>query len=103
MSLCFFHLVLKQVNIVVVDNINYPYEKNCVSDIVKNLNVKVFNLMLRTNETRFMEWHETCKCECKFGANGCNNKQRWNKNKCRCKCKKLVDKGVCDKILYLES
>ena len=24
--------------------------------------------MLRTNETRYIEWHETCKCECKFGA-----------------------------------
>ena len=23
--------------------------------------------MSRTNETKFIEWHETCKCECKFG------------------------------------
>ena len=53
--------------------------------------------MSRTNETRHIEWPETCKCECKFGANVCNNKQRWNKNKCRCECKKLIDKGVCDK------
>ena len=44
-----------------------------------------------------MIWHETCKCECKFGANICNNKQRWNKNKCRCECKELIDKRVCDK------
>ena len=56
------------------NNINYPYAKICVPDVVKNLNVKVFNLMSRTNETRFIEWHETCKCECKFGANVCNNK-----------------------------
>ena len=68
-----------------------------VSDVVKNLNVKVFNLMSRTNETRHIEWNETCKCECKFGANICNNKQRWNNNKCRCECKELNDKGVCDK------
>ena len=39
-------------------------------------------LMSRTNETRHTEWHKTCKCECKFGANVCNNKQR----KCRCEC-----------------
>ena len=25
--------------------------------------------MSRTNETRHIKWHETCKCECKFGAN----------------------------------
>ena len=43
-------------------NINYPYAKICVPDIIKNLNVKVFNLMSRTNKTRFIEWHETCKC-----------------------------------------
>ena len=29
--------------------------------------------MSRTNETRHIKWHETCKCECKFGANVCNN------------------------------
>ena len=79
------------------NNINNPYAKICVPDVIKDLNVKVFNLMSRTNETRFIEWHETCKCECKFGANVCNNKQRWNKNKCRCECKELIDKGVCDK------
>ena len=53
--------------------------------------------MLRTNETRFTEWHETCKCKCSLEAIVCNNKQRWNKNKCRCQCKELIDKGVSDK------
>ena len=37
------------------DNINNPYAKICVPDIIKNLNVKVFNLMSRTYETRFIE------------------------------------------------
>ena len=46
------------------NNINNPYAKLCVPDVVKNLNVKVFNLMSRTNETRHIEWHETCKCKC---------------------------------------
>ena len=79
------------------NNINYPYAKICVPDVIKNLNAKVFNLMSRTNETRFIEWSETCKCECKFGENVCYNKQRWNKNKCRFECKELIDKEVCDK------
>ena len=39
------------------NNINDPYAKMCVPDVVKNLNVKVFNLMLRTNETRHIKWH----------------------------------------------
>ena len=39
------------------NNINYPYAKICVPDVVKNF--KKINLMSRTNETRFIEWHET--------------------------------------------
>ena len=59
------------------NNINYPlYAKICVPDVAKNLNVKVFNLMSTTNERRFIEWRETCKCECKFGANICNNNNK---------------------------
>ena len=34
------------------NNINDPYAKLCVPDAVKNLNVILFNLMSRTNETR---------------------------------------------------
>ena len=79
------------------NNINDPYAKMCVPEVTKNLNVKVFNLMSRTNETRHIKWHETCKCKCRLDAIVCNNKQRWNKNKCRCECKELIDKGICDK------
>ena len=79
------------------NNINDPYVKICVPDIIKNLNVKAFSPMSRTNEIRHIEWHKTCKCGCKFGATICNNKQRWNKNKCRCECKELIDIGICDK------
>ena len=53
--------------------------------------------MLRTNETRYIEWHETCKCKCWLDANVCNCKQTWNNDKCRCGCKELIDRGICDK------
>ena len=49
--------------------------------------------MLRTNETRHIEWHGTCKCRCRLDASICNNKPRWKKNKCRCQCKELIDRG----------
>ena len=40
------------------NNINDPYAKMCIPDVIKNLNVKVFNLMSRTNETRHrMAWN----------------------------------------------
>ena len=37
------------------NNITYPYAKICVPDVAKNLNVKLFNVMSRTNETRYIE------------------------------------------------
>ena len=79
------------------NNINDPFAKICVHDVIKDLNVKVFNLMSRTNETRHIKWHETCKCICRFNAIVSDNKQRWNKDKCRCESKQLIDKGECDK------
>ena len=79
------------------NNINDPYAKICVPDVVKDFNIKVFNLMSRTSETRHIKWHETCKGICRLDAIVCNSKQHWNKDKCWCECKELIDKGVCDK------
>ena len=76
------------------NNINNPYAKLCIPDVVENLNVKVFNLISRTNETRHTEWHETCKCKCRLNASVCNSKKCWNKDKFRCEWKKLIDKAL---------
>ena len=64
------------------NNNNDPYSKLCVPDVVINMNVKLFNLMSRTNETRHTDWHETCKYKCRLNASVCNNKQRQNKDNC---------------------
>ena len=77
------------------NNINDPYARICVLDVVKNLNIKVFHII--SNETRHIKWHETYKCICRLDVIICNSKQRWNEDKCRCECKELIDKGVCDK------
>ena len=77
-------------------SINNPLAKLCVPNVVRSLNVKVLNLVSEPNEIRRIEWHETCKCKCRFEHSVCNNKQRWNDDKCRYECKALIDKGVCD-------
>ena len=79
------------------NNINDLYAKLCVPDVVKNINVKVFNLMSFTNPTKHIEWHETCKCKCRLDASVCHTKQRWDEDKCRCEFKELISKGICDK------
>ena len=38
------------------NNINNPYTKLSVPDVVKDTNLKVFNLMSRTNETIYLEY-----------------------------------------------
>ena len=80
------------------NNINDPMAKLCVPNIVKDMNIKVFNLLARINETRKIVWHETCKCVCRFTSAICDYRQEWNENKCRCECKEdLVSKLACDK------
>ena len=68
-------------------NINDPYAKLCVPDVVKDINIKVFNLMSRTNETRHIKQNETCTCKCSVDASAFNENQRQNNNKSRCECK----------------
>ena len=69
----------------------------CVPNVLKNINVKVSNLISWTNETRNIKWHETFNHKCRLDASVCNNKQCLNKDKCRYQCKKLIDTGICNK------
>ena len=63
MSLYIILLVVKQVNAVVVVTTSMIYMQNVCSWCCKKLNVKVFNPMSRTNETRHIERHETCNVD----------------------------------------
>ena len=58
----------------------------CVPKIDKNVNMQVYNFLMRLNETRNVLWHESCKCVCKLSSSVCNNKQIWNDDNCRCDC-----------------
>ena len=91
----FFHTYSFQVNNCSgsCNNIDDPYQNYSFLMLFK----KVFNLVLRTNERRHKEWHETCKCKCRLDANVCNYKKYWNQDKCRCECKGLIDKDRCEK------
>ena len=51
------------------NNINDPYAKLYVPDIVKNINVKVFNLISWSNK-KHIEWNENCKCKCRLNKDG---------------------------------
>ena len=68
------------------NTLDNPMSKICVPKIVKNVNMQVYNFLMRLNETRNVLWHESCKCICKLSSSVCNNKQIWNDDTCRCDC-----------------
>ena len=67
------------------NNKHNPYFKVCTPSIVKNISVKVFDLISQQTKFRNVSFHKSCKCDCLLDKKVCNNKQRWNKDKCRCK------------------
>ena len=57
-----------------------------IPNVIKGINMLVYNFLMRLNETRNVLWHESCKCVCKLNSSACNNKQIWNDDTCRCDC-----------------
>ena len=78
------------------NNISNPYSRVCIPDIVKNVNLKIFDLMSLKSKTKQIIFHESCKCVCRLDGIICNNKQKWNKDKCRCEC--LISKKCGNKF-----
>ena len=58
----------------------------CVPNIIKRINMKVYNFLMRLNETRNVLRHESCKCISRLNSSVCNSKQIWNSDTCRCDC-----------------
>ena len=61
-----------------------PVAKLCVPNVIKRVNMQVYNFLMSLNETRNVLWHESCKCVCKLNSTVCNSKQIWNSDTCRC-------------------
>ena len=64
------------------DTINNPMTRLCVPNVIKRVNMQVYNFLMMLNETRNVLWHESCKWVCKLNSSICNNKQIWNGDTC---------------------
>ena len=62
------------------NTLDNPMTKLFVPNVIKRVNMQVYNFLMRLNETRNVLWHESCKCVCKLNSSVCNNKQIWNGN-----------------------
>ena len=58
--------------------------KVCIPNKTKDLNLSVFNIIIRKVLTN----HVSCECKCKFDGWKFNSNQKWNNVKCRYECKK---------------
>ena len=68
------------------DTLDDHMARLCVPNIIKRINMKVYNFLMRLNETRNVLWHESCKCVCKLNSSVCTNEQIWNSDTFRCDC-----------------
>ena len=50
------------------DTLNNPMAKMCVPNIIRRINMKVYNFLMRLNETGNVFWHESYKCVCKLNS-----------------------------------
>ena len=82
------------------NTIDDPYAWVCVSNNVKTMNVKVFNVTSGAKETRFSVQHESCECKCGLNESVCNLKQKRNHGECWCECKELDDWGSCKEYMW---
>ena len=66
------------------NTLDNPMSKICVPNIIKNVNMKVYNFLMMLNETRNTLWQESCKCVCRLNSSVCNSKEIWNCDTCKC-------------------
>ena len=52
-----------------------PMARICVPNIIENVNIKVYNFLMRLKELRKVLWHESCKYVCLLNSSVCNEKQ----------------------------
>ena len=67
------------------NNISNPYARVCVPNIIKNITLKILDLISWENKTKQIKWHESCTYVCRLDPVVCNNK---NPSNCKCEYKK---------------
>ena len=78
------------------NTIDNSYARFCVPNKVKYINVKIFNLMYKVHETRFLVQHKLCECQCGLKESVYNSKQKENYAEFRCECKELDHWDSCE-------
>ena len=65
-----------------------------MSQVKQDVNVKVFSIITKTNQTKAMVKHISFDCKCKYNSKykykykykACNSNQKWNSKTFQCEC-----------------
>ena len=79
------------------NTLNDSSHKLCVPNLTGDLNLSMFNMITRINESKTLIKLISCEWKCKFDERKCNLNQWWNNNKCQCECNKRY---VCGAAVY---
>ena len=60
--------------------------KVIVSNKRADLNLSIFNMIIKINESKIPAKHMSCECKFKFDDRKCTSNQKWNNEKCWCEC-----------------
>ena len=66
-----------------------PFGRICVCNRMEDVNLKVFDMIKKTNESKTLMKDISCECTCKFVEKAVWGKKQSN-SKCQCKCKTPV-------------
>ena len=65
----------------------------CVSNKAEDVNLNVFNVITRINESKTLTKYISSDFKCKFDGRKSNLNQKWNNSKCQCECNKPIKHG----------
>ena len=71
--------------------------KVCVPNEKDNLNISMFNMITRINESKTLTRHISCECKCKFDGRKCSSNQWWNNNNIDANAKNII---YVEKIIF---
>ena len=71
-----------------VDDLSW---KICFPNKTKSVNVKVFNMITKINETKTLIKHISCNYKFKFDNTTCNLNQKWNNETCQYEYNNIVN------------
>ena len=79
----------------ICNTVDDPFGR-CVPNKIKDTNLKMFDMIKVTNESRTLAKHISCKYRCEFDGRECNSRQKWNNDKCQCDYKKSIKPCACE-------